>query len=290
LFFLEAFMSKLYKSVAGLIIVIILVNILPSGIAHAHGVIYDTVLLDNNKIRITLKWSEPSNKGISIAFYHLKNGKTLNIGYEIKDGAKDTATLDYSLAGAIAPIRIVLTDISPGADLPFKDIKNTEAEEYIRHLHDMGILNGKERDYFKPKDLISRAEFAVMIVKALNLKIEKSKDIRYKDISNHWAKDYINTAAQNGLISGYGDGTMRPDNNVTVGEACTLIYKAFKIKTNYNGIYDKLKKDKWYSQYVKNIFDLKILLTSDSIYRNFDEEAFINRANCAILLSRALSL
>ena len=54
-FFPEAYMSTLYKSVAGLIIIIILVNIFPSGIAHAHGVIYDTVLLGNNKIRITLK-------------------------------------------------------------------------------------------------------------------------------------------------------------------------------------------------------------------------------------------
>ncbi|KNY30366.1 S-layer homology domain-containing protein [Pseudobacteroides cellulosolvens] len=283
-------MNTLYKYAVGLLIAIILVNILPIGISYAHGVVYDTVSIEGNKLRITLKWSDPYDKrGISIAFYHLKNGKTLNIGYEIKDGAKNIASLDYSLAGAIVPIRVVLTNISPGADLPFKDIKNTEAEEFIRHLHDMGILNGKERDFYKPKDLVSRAEFAVLITKALNLEIVKSGDLKYKDISKHWARDYINTASENGFISGYNDGTMRPDNNVTVGEACTILYKAFKLKTNYNGIYDKLKQDKWYSQYVKITFDLHILSTSDSIYRNFNEEAFINRANCAIILSRALS-
>ncbi len=283
-------MNTLYKSVSSLLIILILLNLIPADISYAHGVIYDAVPLEGNKLRITLKWSDPSEKrGISIAFYHLKNGKTLNIGYETKDGAKNTASLDYSLAGAIVPIRVVLTNISPEADLPFKDIKNTEAEEYIRHLHDMGILNGKQKDYYKPKDLVSRAEFAVLITKALNLEIIKTSDYKYKDISKHWARDYINTAALNGFISGYNDGTMRPDNNVTVGEACTLLYKAFKLKTNYNGIYDKLKQDKWYSQYVKKIFDLNILLTSDSIYRNFNEEAFINRANCAIILSRALS-
>jgi hypothetical protein len=283
-------MNAYYKSAVSLLIIFMLVNLLPSGISYAHGVIYDTVPLEGNKLRITLKWSDPSEKkGLSIAFYHLKNGKTLNIGYEIKDGAKNTASIDYNLAGAIVPIRVVLTNISPSADLPFKDIRNTEAEEFIRNLHDRGIINGKQADFYKPKDLVSRAEFAVLITKALNMEISKSKEYKYKDISKHWARDYINTAAQKGLISGYYDGTMKPDNYVTVGEACTLVCRAFTLKTNYSGIYDKLKQDKWYSYYVKKIFDLKILSTDDSIYRNFNEEAFINRANCAIILSRALS-
>jgi hypothetical protein len=283
-------MNAYYKSAVSLLIIFMLINLLPSGISYAHGVIYDTVPLEGNKLRITLKWSDPSEKkGLSIAFYHLKNGKTLNIGYEIKDGAKNMASIDYNLAGAIVPIRVVLTNISPSADLPFKDIRNTEAEEFIRNLHDRGIINGKQVDFYKPKDLVSRAEFAVLITKALNMEISKSKEYMYKDISKHWARDYINTAAQKGLISGYYDGTMKPDNYVTVGEACTLVYRAFTLKTNYSGIYDKLKQDKWYSHYVKKIFDLKILSTDDSIYRNFNEEAFINRANCAIILSRALS-
>ncbi|HEY9060897.1 MAG TPA: S-layer homology domain-containing protein [Pseudobacteroides sp.] len=283
-------MKAYYKSAASLLITLMLVTLLPIGMSYSHGVVYDTSSLEGNKLRITLKLSDPNEKkGLSIVFYHLKNGKTLNIGYEIKDGAKNTASMDYNLAGALVPIRIVLTNISPSADLPFKDIRNTEAEEFIRDLHDKGIVNGKQQDYYKPKDLVSRAEFAVLITKALGIEINNAMENKYKDISKHWARDYINAAAQKGFISGYKDGTMRPDNYVTVAEACTLVHKAFKLNTNYSGIYDKLKQDKWYSQYVKKIFDLKILSTSDSIYRNFDEEAFLNRANCAIILSRALS-
>lgn len=283
-------MKAYYKSAISLLITLILVNLLPIGISFSHGVVYDTVSLEGNKLRITLKWSDSNEKrGLTIAYYRLKNGKTLNIGYEIKEGAKNTASMDYSLAGALVPIRIVLTNISPSAELPFKDIKNTEAEEFIRNLHDKGIVNGKQQDYYKPKDLVSRAEFAVLITKALGIEINNTMENKYKDISKHWARDYINAAAQQGFISGYKDGTMRPDSCVTVAEACTLVYKAFKLNTNYSGIYDKLKQDKWYSQYVKKIFDLKILSTGDSIYRNFDEEAFLNRANCAIILSRALS-
>ncbi|MDP4180046.1 MAG: S-layer homology domain-containing protein [Bacillota bacterium] len=277
------------KTACPMILLVLIFQLLFSNYSYANGVIYDIASLGDNKIRITLKWSDPNEKkGLSVAFYHLTNGKTLNIGYEIKDGARNTTSIDYNLAGAIAPIRIILTNITKD-ELPFKDIKNTEAEEYIRHLHDAGIINGKQGDYFKPKDLITRAEFMVLVTKALNIKIDKSANTKYRDISKHWAKDYINAASQKGLISGYEDGTIRPDNNVTLAEVCTVIDKAFKLQTSYKGIYDKLKEDKWYSKYVKKIFDLKILETSDSIYRKFDEEAFINRANCAMIVSRALS-
>src|SRR5690242_9562812 len=109
---------------------------------YAHGVVYETKQTGENKIRITLKWSAPTEaKGIAITYFYLKNGKTLNIGYEVKDKAPSTTYMDYDLASAIPPIRIVLNNISNQGEPLFDDIKNTEAEEYIRHLHDAGIVN-----------------------------------------------------------------------------------------------------------------------------------------------------
>jgi len=259
--------------------------------SYAHGVVYDTAMLPNNKLKITLKWSDPNEKkGLSIAYYHLKNGKTLTIGYETK-GTNKSASMEYILSGAIPPIRIVLSNISSLEELPFSDIKYTEAEEYIRHLHDSQIINGKSGDIFKPKDLLTRAEFMVILTKSLNVNTNdvSTKINKFSDIDKHWAKSYILKAIEIGLASGYKDGTFKPDNKITLAEVCTAINNAFNLKTNYNGIYNKLKIDKWYSDDVKKIFDLKILLTSDSIYRNFNEENYINRANCAMMVSRALT-
>jgi len=113
---------------------------------NAHGVVYETRQIDQNKIRITLKWSdeeknEDKGKGIAITHYYLVNGKTLHIGYETVDG-ESRSYLDYDLTGAIPPIRIILSNIDKPDWVPFNDIKGIETEEYITHLHDAGIVNG----------------------------------------------------------------------------------------------------------------------------------------------------
>ncbi len=258
--------------------------------AYAHGLIYETSRIDGNKIRITLKWSDPQEaKGIYIAYYHLKNGKELDIGYEIKEGADTSAHLDYSLSSAIPPIKITLTNINDVNAEPFDDIKGIEAEEYIKHLHDAGIINGKTGRLFSPKAAITRAEFTVIMVKALKLEENAGSENSYKDIGKHWARSTILTAVKSGLISGYQDGTIRPDNPITLAEAAAVISRAFTFNTAYNGIYAKLKQDKWYSGIVKKMFDVGILKTTDTIYAKFNEEAYISRANCAMMVSRALS-
>ena len=45
----------------------------------------------------------------------------------------------------------------------------------------------------------------------------------FSDIDGHWAQDAINQAANQGIVSGYPDGTFRPDNNITRSEAISII-------------------------------------------------------------------
>jgi len=53
--------------------------------------------------------------------------------------------------------------------------------------------------------------------------------ITFNDISNHWAKEYIERVAENGLVQGYSNGTFKPDGNVTVLEALVMISRLYKI-------------------------------------------------------------
>ncbi len=46
------------------------------------------------------------------------------------------------------------------------------------------------------------------------------------DIANHWAKDFIATLTQKGIIGGYPDGTFKPNNKITVAEFTALILKS----------------------------------------------------------------
>ena len=49
---------------------------------------------------------------------------------------------------------------------------------------------------------------------------------KYTDIKGHWAYDHINTLINKGIINGYEDGTVRPDNYVTRNEAAKIISAA----------------------------------------------------------------
>lgn len=257
---------------------------------YAQGVIYDTENIDGNKIRITLKRSNPEEKkGIRISYFNIKNGKTIRIGYEETDAGPAFASVDFDMVELLPPVRINLIPAGVQDYSAFSDIKGIEAEEYITHLHDAGIVKGREGNSFIPYDKITRAEFATLVVKALKLETASTNGGKFIDVDGHWARDILLVASEKGLISGYEDGTLRPDNSITVSEACTLIERAFKFKTVNNGYYSRLKQNAWYSGYVKQIFDSGILRVTDSIYKNFDEEAFITRADCAMMISRALS-
>ena len=61
----------------------------------------------------------------------------------------------------------------------------------------------------------------------------------YKDVpgSSQWAP-YIRIAVQQGWMNGYTDGTFRPDNAVTLEEACTAVLKLLGYKmTDLNGAF-----------------------------------------------------
>ena len=51
--------------------------------------------------------------------------------------------------------------------------------------------------------------------------------VNFTDITNHWAKNSIETLANKGIISGYRDGTFKPDAPLTRAEFATMLIKAF---------------------------------------------------------------
>lgn len=258
--------------------------------SFSHGLNYEIKQLDGNKQRVLLKWAnEEEMKGFAVTYHYFINGKTLHIGYELKKGYQSEAYLDFDLNNVISPVRVNIHESGRPDYAPFSDIKGIESEEYITHLHDAGIINGRPDGKFAPYTLISRAEFMVIMVKALGLEGKGENVKGFKDINSHWAKDYILRASNNGLISGYEDGTVRPDKTITLAEVSSIISRSFAFKTTNNGIYSKIHQGKWYSNAVKMMFDVEILNSEDTIYKAFNEENLINRANCAMMISRAIS-
>ncbi|MEH7883020.1 S-layer homology domain-containing protein [Bacillus sp. JJ1609] len=127
----------------------------------------------------------------------------------------------------------------------FKDVKSGWAKEYIETLASKYIVFGKATGEYEPGKHMTRAEFAVLLVRALGLPTEKY-DGSFKDVRGiEWfAKNGELTAAvKYGVIKGKGDGNFAPNEKITRAQAATMIERAMKISfVNYD--FSQLDKSK----------------------------------------------
>lgn len=102
-------------------------------------------------------------------------------------------------------------------------------EAAIAYLKSKGIVKGYDDGTFLPDTTINRAEFMKIIIGAAILDPQGSGC--FKDVKDEWFAKYICEAKNKGYVSGYPDGTFKPDLNISVVEASKIVTKAFGLKT-----------------------------------------------------------
>lgn len=121
--------------------------------------------------------------------------------------------------------RLLKSDIRDGnltADNEFSDVSDGQwHNKAISTMAKLGIVKGRRADRFDPDASITRAEFAAICARFSTKPVENSGS--FSDISGHWAENEIERAAAFGWISGYPNGTFRPDARITRAEAMTMI-------------------------------------------------------------------
>lgn len=104
----------------------------------------------------------------------------------------------------------------------FKDLSNTRwSATAISYMNELGLIKGYPDGTFKPEKSITRAEFAAMATRFANLfggGLQGFVDVPY----THWANDVIAKAASAGWVSGYPDGTFKPENKITRAEVVSI--------------------------------------------------------------------
>ena len=91
----------------------------------------------------------------------------------------------------------------------------------ISYLASINILKGYPDGKFRPNQPITRAEFATIASRFDQL--EASASNAFPDIATHWAKAFINSAAEKGWVEGYPDGTFQPQKNISRAEVVKVI-------------------------------------------------------------------
>ena len=99
----------------------------------------------------------------------------------------------------------------------------------VEAMQALGIIAGDSSGDLNLTSPVTRAEFVTMMTAASPYKdtvgtgsgVSLFKDVK----SGHWASQYIQLAVEQGWMSGYVDGTFRPDSQITLEEACTALLK-----------------------------------------------------------------
>ncbi len=125
-----------------------------------------------------------------------------------------TAILTYCLLASLT-VPAFAADLGTGA---------------VQTVRALGILKGDERGNTGLSGAVSRAEFAFMLAAASSYRDSVSREgggySLFKDVKNgYWASEAIQLAIRQGWMTGYTDGTFRPEKTVTLEEACAALLK-----------------------------------------------------------------
>ena len=103
----------------------------------------------------------------------------------------------------------------------FNDVaKGCWAANYIGYMQQFGIVTGYTDGSFRPNAPVTRAEFAAIASRFEKL-TQGSKS--FTDVPDtHWAVKYINFAATRGWVTGYADGTFKPEHSITRAEVAAV--------------------------------------------------------------------
>ncbi|MFC0329669.1 asparaginase domain-containing protein [Paenibacillus sepulcri] len=197
---------------------------------------------------------------VSLAFS--KDFQTIK-GWFATYGRQDISTADVE--GTADPVDMppATPPVAPPVPVALKDIAGHWAMASIEEAVAEGIVSGYSDGTFKPNQKLTRAEFAVMLINALKPQ-GTGAELAFKDNAKikGWAADAVAQAVKAGIVSGYSDGTFKPDATITRSEMAVMIAKAMKLDTSAGtatGFADDAKIPAWAKGAVKAAKDNAII-------------------------------
>lgn len=131
-----------------------------------------------------------------------------------------------------ASLLVTAFGLTKGEGKSFTDTVDHWAKDAIAAANAAGIVNGYSDTIFGPDDPITREQMAVMIVKAARLTdAAHAKTFADSSSISDWAKEAVDIATSNQLISGYPDNTFQPQGNATRAEATAVLSGVLKKST-----------------------------------------------------------
>lgn len=109
-----------------------------------------------------------------------------------------------------------------------------------------------------------------------------------KDVASSWAKDAIESLVSSGVITGYPDGTFRPNSNITRAEFAKIVATAFGYRPTKDTELADVRKNHWARPYIE-------ALVENGIMQGYEDGTFrpkspVTRAEVVAVLTRTLNI
>lgn len=128
-------------------------------------------------------------------------------------------------------LAFALTDIKPDSsnECTFSDVsEDAWSRPYIAAAVQNGIINGISDDKFGIGMYAARQDICVIIQRIIMADAFEENKYTDRAFISDYAKISIDALSSNGILSGYSDGSFKPQNCCTRAEAATIIYSAYK--------------------------------------------------------------
>ncbi len=187
-------------------------------------------------------------------------------------------------------------DVTVGMD--FRDVKNADwFYEAVKFCFDHGLMAGSTPTKFDPNGKLTRAMFAAVLYR-----LEGSPAVSYTEAFSDvprgaWYADAVIWANQNGIVSGFRDGTFGGDGTLTREQLASMLcrYAEFKgmdaqTAASLGGFSDAGSVSGWAEQAMGWAVHADILGSTSSTAKVLSPAGTATRAQCASILMRFAAL
>lgn len=155
----------------------------------------------------------------------------------------------------------------------------------LKILHNP-IISGYPDGTFKPDNPIKRVEVAAILSNTFLLS-RSDLSVLPKDVKEtHWGKDYILNVISSGLMSGYNDGTFKPDEPLKRSEAAAIIFKILSLSEYYGDYFKDISNTYWAKGIIGAVYKSGII--SGYQDKTFKGERSVTRVEFIVMLLKAI--
>ena len=188
----------------------------------------ELVINTNSKLNITYTPTDAYNKSLKWTSSD-ENIATIDSNGVVTAKGVGTTTISVSTVdGSNITINCNVT-VKEESSI-FKDVsKNAWYYDSVKYVYDNNIIKGYANGNFGPNDNLTRAMLVTILHRMENEVLVSNKNT-FSDVSNTWYTNAINWASDKNIVMGYGDGTFKPNKNITRQELMVILYRYAKYK------------------------------------------------------------